>query len=423
MKWPVHPAWATLALFQPSQAGFSSMEKDFVFLVNNTLGPELDSGSGPGTDRLFSTEIMKTLKKIDRYGCWCYLDYDSGRGKGPPQNEMDELCKKMQLGYECAKIDVADDFRSWKGDMFPEFDMTQYYEDLDRGLDENFLDFEDEEEEDELFSYVDGEDDHQEQDLPEPSLISSDGWGSDLEHNFSPFARSGPSSPPKNHQKHRKRKRKFKKRNSRFGRSPQNLGNFDDYLTGKLSAHELFSDYDLSTDYDDTFKYLNQDQSDIIQKERWINDIIDSTQNGDCIPWEQEYKSIVDFKLLSSDLEEDEIDVYELCRAKNPYNTKCGIMACSVEADFLIDMMRLFIGGYSFDTSLQHATAQDFDYRTTCVAQISGPGGELRCCGDYPERFTFRPAGGRECCGKKTFDPNRLKCCDDVASVLRFTCG
>jgi len=39
------------------------------------------------------------------YGCWCYFGDDAGKGSGPVQNEMDEICKALSLCYRCAKID------------------------------------------------------------------------------------------------------------------------------------------------------------------------------------------------------------------------------------------------------------------------------------------------------------------------------
>ena len=42
---------------------------------------------------------------INHYGCWCDLTSYS-RGKGKPVNFIDEVCKTLILGYECAIMDA-----------------------------------------------------------------------------------------------------------------------------------------------------------------------------------------------------------------------------------------------------------------------------------------------------------------------------
>lgn len=56
--------------------------------------------------RLFNPEIGIPLNKINRYGCWCYLDFDHGRGHGPPVNKIDEICKALHHGYTCIMMDT-----------------------------------------------------------------------------------------------------------------------------------------------------------------------------------------------------------------------------------------------------------------------------------------------------------------------------
>ena len=34
---------------------------------------------------------------------------DAGKGQGPAQNEVDELCKHLQQCYRCAKLDSLED--------------------------------------------------------------------------------------------------------------------------------------------------------------------------------------------------------------------------------------------------------------------------------------------------------------------------
>ena len=75
-----------------------------------------------------------------------------------------------------------------------------------------------------------------------------------------------------------------------------------------------------------------------------------------------------------------------------------------------------------------------FDYATKCHAVINqggngGNGGsaaedqpivnngtaveEFQCCGTYPHRFKFSTReGSKACCGEKTYDTNKLDCCE-----------
>ena len=75
-----------------------------------------------------------------------------------------------------------------------------------------------------------------------------------------------------------------------------------------------------------------------------------------------------------------------------------------------------------------------FDHATNCqaVTNQSGNGGntvsetedqpivnngtaveEFQCCGTYPHRFKFSTRkGSRACCGEKTYDTNKLDCCE-----------
>ena len=52
-----------------------------------------------------SPVLQASLSKINNYGCWCFFQDDHHRAKGPPQNEVDEFCKILHNGYECAIID------------------------------------------------------------------------------------------------------------------------------------------------------------------------------------------------------------------------------------------------------------------------------------------------------------------------------
>merc|ERR1712203_311703 len=59
--------------------------------------------------RAFTGSIGKTIRSINEYGCWCYFGNDHGRGKGQPQDAIDEMCKVLADGYDCAMRDAEDE--------------------------------------------------------------------------------------------------------------------------------------------------------------------------------------------------------------------------------------------------------------------------------------------------------------------------
>ena len=72
--------------------------------------PELleeQSQEGLGA-RAFSGSIGTYINSIHEYGCWCYF-YEYGRGKGEPVDGIDEQCRVLQYGYECAIRDGEDE--------------------------------------------------------------------------------------------------------------------------------------------------------------------------------------------------------------------------------------------------------------------------------------------------------------------------
>ena len=49
------------------------------------------------------------LNDVNEYGCWCYFGDKHGAGKSQPVNELDEHCKQLHEGYECAMLDDTDE--------------------------------------------------------------------------------------------------------------------------------------------------------------------------------------------------------------------------------------------------------------------------------------------------------------------------
>lgn len=50
-----------------------------------------------------------TIDNLNEYGCWCYFGDDHGRGKGSAIDQIDEMCKILHDGYECAMRDAEDE--------------------------------------------------------------------------------------------------------------------------------------------------------------------------------------------------------------------------------------------------------------------------------------------------------------------------
>jgi len=46
------------------------------------------------------------IDQLNEYGCWCFFDEDHGRGKAQPVDSIDEICKILHDGYECAMRDA-----------------------------------------------------------------------------------------------------------------------------------------------------------------------------------------------------------------------------------------------------------------------------------------------------------------------------
>ena len=45
--------------------------------------------------------------EFTNYGCWCYMDESHGKGRGPPVDEFDALCKELHHNYECLIMETA----------------------------------------------------------------------------------------------------------------------------------------------------------------------------------------------------------------------------------------------------------------------------------------------------------------------------
>lgn len=59
--------------------------------------------------RGFNDDIMFDVKLISEYGCWCFFGDQVGRGRAQPLDAVDEACRVLAGGYECAMRDAEDE--------------------------------------------------------------------------------------------------------------------------------------------------------------------------------------------------------------------------------------------------------------------------------------------------------------------------
>jgi hypothetical protein len=78
------------------------------FNLDKTLSAMLGAQSDD-VQRAFSGQMGNTINGLNEYGCWCYFYEDHGRGKGQPVDAIDEMCKILSDGYECAMRDAEDE--------------------------------------------------------------------------------------------------------------------------------------------------------------------------------------------------------------------------------------------------------------------------------------------------------------------------
>jgi len=71
------------------------------------------------------------------YGCWCYIGSDYKKGKSMPKDELDQFCKVLHDGYECAAIEI-DGCRAYDTDYQAVFsdDIVNECETQNAGADE-----------------------------------------------------------------------------------------------------------------------------------------------------------------------------------------------------------------------------------------------------------------------------------------------
>ena len=96
---------------------------------------DLSQSSSRSFSRSKRSEIDSVFSAIDGYGCWCYFDDDLGQAKGEPVDSIDEKCKILRQGYQCATLDGELNEEDevcvpWEVDFTPHYggDLENIYE-------------------------------------------------------------------------------------------------------------------------------------------------------------------------------------------------------------------------------------------------------------------------------------------------------
>jgi len=86
-----------LAISSPVFANYQIMQESFLARLNIT------------GDRALSNFLVAGLSNFENYGCWCYLDGASGKGKSAAIDEFDQTCKVLHDGYQCIEHDAINE--------------------------------------------------------------------------------------------------------------------------------------------------------------------------------------------------------------------------------------------------------------------------------------------------------------------------
>lgn len=108
---------AALALLDQTSADFKAMRKGY-----NALVARLKQ-----TNRSL---ISTSFGNVNGYGCWCFFDDKVGNGKGSPIDPIDDECRNLHRGYECAIADHGETCVPWEVIYFPPTGGTNFIQQL-----------------------------------------------------------------------------------------------------------------------------------------------------------------------------------------------------------------------------------------------------------------------------------------------------
>lgn len=103
----------------------------------------------------------------------------------------------------------------------------------------------------------------------------------------------------------------------------------------------------------------------------------------------------------------------------------CAQRTCCCDTQLTDGIINLFFAGISFDTQYKHS--EGFEPSMNCNPNPTGPkctapDCEVKCCGNYPDRYTYK-SGRKQCCGESTYNSLTKKCCASTSIVdLLDTC-
>ena len=115
---------------------------------------------------------------------------------------------------------------------------------------------------------------------------------------------------------------------------------------------------------------------------------------------------------------------YAACSAMNNRNN-CKIRTCCCDLNFAKEILEYFFTGETIDPDIKHSNGFSMiDNCPVCQGKFCQAGSK-KCCGEYPKRFPYNTQDGRRaCCWKKTYNTNRLQCCEDsFVKALHLDCS
>jgi len=104
----IHAAVMASGLLGAANANYEKITSVLSKLEFAAYNQSVASGAIVAGDRGFVPQFMQHLEEIKHYGCWCYLDEGFENAKGPVQDGIDQVCKRLVQGYRCLVLDALE---------------------------------------------------------------------------------------------------------------------------------------------------------------------------------------------------------------------------------------------------------------------------------------------------------------------------